>query len=321
MKKNLLLGTASGKLGDIVLYRDNGQQQARTRVTPKNPRTFLQALHRVLIATASQAYSRLADIANHSTEGAVGSRANMRAFIQRCLANFESRLESSNLSLVGTLGNFRPRGFQDLYANVFPLSYGTLPSVRLVQAVNNNVGAYLALNTAPTIGMTWAELADSLGVPAGAQLTFVSMNYDDTWCVTSVTYKRLVLTDPAGRVDTPCFKAGTSEGSFILNESNPLSTLASSSVTYSLENQFALVVRDFYDEASDYIDAAIITSIYDNGWKRSTEVIGSAFSGSHATHTINDAILSYMDGDPKSDKYLNQAHAMLEDGWKSYLNS
>lgn len=55
-KDNLFLGTASGKLGDVVMYRANGKQVARVKVTPKNPRSYAQMAQRVRMAGVTALY-------------------------------------------------------------------------------------------------------------------------------------------------------------------------------------------------------------------------------------------------------------------------
>lgn len=53
---NLFLGTASGKLGDVVMYRSNGKQVSRVKVTPKNPRSYAQMAQRVRMAGVTALY-------------------------------------------------------------------------------------------------------------------------------------------------------------------------------------------------------------------------------------------------------------------------
>ena len=55
-KKNMLLGVASGKVGDLVFYRAGGEQRTRTRVTPANPRSYNQQVQRSKIAEIVNAY-------------------------------------------------------------------------------------------------------------------------------------------------------------------------------------------------------------------------------------------------------------------------
>lgn len=65
---NLILGQGAGKLGDVVLYRNAGQQQARAYVSnPKNPKTFKQALQRAKFASVALAYQYFKNIVDRST--------------------------------------------------------------------------------------------------------------------------------------------------------------------------------------------------------------------------------------------------------------
>lgn len=52
----MLLGVATGKVGDLVFYRAGGEQRTRTRVTPANPRSYNQQVQRSKIAEVVNAY-------------------------------------------------------------------------------------------------------------------------------------------------------------------------------------------------------------------------------------------------------------------------
>ena len=56
-RRNLILGTASGKLGDMVFYRQGGEQRTRTRVTPKNPKSIKQMTQRLKMVNPQIAYN------------------------------------------------------------------------------------------------------------------------------------------------------------------------------------------------------------------------------------------------------------------------
>ena len=62
------MGQAAGKLGEMVFYRNAGQQQVRAYVTnPKNPKTYKQAQQRSKFASVSLAYQYLKNIVDRST--------------------------------------------------------------------------------------------------------------------------------------------------------------------------------------------------------------------------------------------------------------
>lgn len=58
-KRNLLLGTAAGKVGDLVFYRAGGEQRTRAKVTPANPKTYAQQAQRSRMANVTLAYRAL----------------------------------------------------------------------------------------------------------------------------------------------------------------------------------------------------------------------------------------------------------------------
>lgn len=69
-KGNLILGTASRSIGDVTMYRRNGQQVSRARVRKiGNPRTEGQAKQRMLQAALTRFYSPLASCLEKSFEG------------------------------------------------------------------------------------------------------------------------------------------------------------------------------------------------------------------------------------------------------------
>lgn len=69
-KGNLFLGQGRGSVGDVVFYRANGQQLARSRNrSPRNPKSDAQILQRAISATIVQAYKAGKVIFDHSFEG------------------------------------------------------------------------------------------------------------------------------------------------------------------------------------------------------------------------------------------------------------
>lgn len=106
---NIIQGTARGRLGDTVLWRQNGQQHSRLRIrNPYNPNTNAQKYQRAVVATVMQAYSAGKEIFDHSNEGlAVGSQ-NMRYFLQRNIKKLRSLLaQELNGNVAPSLTNGR----------------------------------------------------------------------------------------------------------------------------------------------------------------------------------------------------------------------
>lgn len=79
-KRNMLLGLAAGKIGDLVFYRDGGEQRTRTRVIPKNPRSIAQQTQRSKIANASALYRLMAAVLADSFPNRPSNQSGFNAF-------------------------------------------------------------------------------------------------------------------------------------------------------------------------------------------------------------------------------------------------
>lgn len=76
----MLLGLAAGKIGDLVFYRDGGEQRTRTRVIPKNPRSIAQQTQRSKIANASALYRLFASVLKDSFVNRPSNQSGFNAF-------------------------------------------------------------------------------------------------------------------------------------------------------------------------------------------------------------------------------------------------
>lgn len=110
MKGNLLLGMGRGKIGDIVLYRKNGEQAARTRNrAPKNPKSNGQLYQRAIMATIMQAYSAGKAIFDHSFQNRSVGAKNMNEFMSRNLKMLRAEISAgSNTASVVAPGTIMP---------------------------------------------------------------------------------------------------------------------------------------------------------------------------------------------------------------------
>lgn len=82
----MLLGLAAGKIGDLVFYRDGGEQRTRTRVIPKNPRSPLQMAQRVKIANVSAFYRLFASVIRDSFTNLPSNQSGYNAFAKQAIA-------------------------------------------------------------------------------------------------------------------------------------------------------------------------------------------------------------------------------------------
>lgn len=76
----MLLGLAAGKVGDLVFYRDGGEQRTRTRVIPKNPRSPRQMAQRVKLANVVNTFRQLQSIIRDSFTGRPSNQSGYNAF-------------------------------------------------------------------------------------------------------------------------------------------------------------------------------------------------------------------------------------------------
>lgn len=82
-KGNLFLGMGSGKVGDVVFYRSNGEQITRTRNRhPRNPNTNTQIIQRATMAVVQRLYSLGYPIFNHAFQGYSPGAENQRRFVK-----------------------------------------------------------------------------------------------------------------------------------------------------------------------------------------------------------------------------------------------
>lgn len=79
-KSNMLLGLAKGRVGDLVFYRDGGEQRTRTRVIPKNPRSSQQMAQRVRLANVTSLYRLLAPVVRDSFSNRPSNQSGYNAF-------------------------------------------------------------------------------------------------------------------------------------------------------------------------------------------------------------------------------------------------
>lgn len=179
-KGNLLLGMGRGKLGDVVLYRQNGQQMSRPRVrVVKNPRTSGQQIQRMIQATIAYGYAGLKTIVDHSFEGVQYGGKSMNYFMKRNMDALRAQVIS------GGAGNsynarFAIPNVRVLYPNEYVVSNGSLPPCpEPTGAVTNpeeGNGLRFPALTVDGSAQTLRAFMQSFGASPGDQLTFLMFN-------------------------------------------------------------------------------------------------------------------------------------------------
>lgn len=181
-KGNLLLGMGRGKLGDVVLYRQNGQQMSRPRVrVVKNPRTSGQQIQRMIQATIAYAYAGLKTIVDHSFEGVQYGGKSMNYFMKRNMDELRSKvLAISNGG--NAYAKFAIPNVRVLYPNDYIVSNGSLPPCPAPRGagVVPQTGSGLLFADGSASDTTLKGFMSYFGASAGDQLTFLCMNVKET---------------------------------------------------------------------------------------------------------------------------------------------
>ena len=330
-KGNLFLGTARGKVGDVVFARQYGEQISRVRNrSPKNPKTPLQLAQRVIMKTASGAYSLLQEICNHSFQGSQEGTPNQSRFIRRNVDIFRNRLanilNSGSAEDIITSGeaNFAAKATSLAELNAYQVSEGSL-----LPLICHWDGAKFAvacpnladIATAPT----YQQVIDGFGLQKGDQLTFLFISTDDSGAagspsskMTSFEFARVILEPSDGDYSGAFMTTGAVAHP---NERNQgLVTLAwHSEGTGDNWLQFSSpLMSDTAGAVSTIAAAAVIVSRHTGGvWQRSTQFLAvrpsdlaetGHLSYDSLTDLLGDAVLSYMD-EAQSSLYLNQAES------------
>lgn len=174
-KGNMFQGMATGKIGDVVFARANGEQISRVRNRhPKNPRTNKQMYQRAVMATVMQAYSAGQEIFNHAFQGKSVGAENQRAFLSKnaklLRGLIAAELVAGTPALNCNAAVVAPGAITPV-PNEYMISEGTYP--QNIFAWDDAEKAF-TLPTA-TEGDTVAAYAQRLGLTAGDIYTFVVM--------------------------------------------------------------------------------------------------------------------------------------------------
>lgn len=324
-KGNLFLGFGRGKVGDVVFYRQDGEQIARARNrSPRNPRTAIQLVQRVIMKTVSQAYSILQPICDHSFEGLPVGTANQSRFVRlntadmRALLSDEISFGDDSVIFASEATNFAGREETSALFNDYIVSDGTLPRVNLTW--NNATFNLVGDNDATTeTNITYGAFINSWGFQRGDQLTFLWLYGDDTLSVgrrgqiLGFEYSRLILEPSDGNLVDNLF---ASSGGGLINRPNsknegrlqgklnPTGTLS----FWPAGSGYGLA-----GNANIIMGMAVITSRrVGNSWLRSPAriVFRSDFEYDPNIYYLGDAVRSFRD-QVNSSLYLNQPEPVV----------
>lgn len=331
-KDNLFLGFGRGKLGDLVMYRQNGTQITRARNrSPKNPQTALQLLQRVLMKTSSVAYSLMQDITNHSFQGRSEGTECQSRFTALNIAEMRRRLADVINSgdpeeiYTSSESNFAAKSASLAEMNPYIVSEGSLPTMDVQWET-----FFKLVFQSPVGGVTWEtityqQVVEALGLTRGDQLTFLMLSCDDRDTddadlghFNSFRYARVILEPNDGDMTSPFF---ISNG--VINKPNVRNEGA---ISFGFIDQATGVTQglQFFFEgisiAAGALNSAaaatvIASRLSGNIWQRSSQSlvvrpsaldITGHLSFDHGVDLLGAAVASYMTVQ-NSSLYLNQS--------------
>ena len=274
-KGNLILGTASRSIGDVTMYRRNGQQVSRARVRKiGNPRTEGQAKQRMLQAALTRFYSPLASCLEKSFEG----KNKMDSYSKYLSVN--NRI-GRNMFAVPKNAGWVPVPVK--------VSGGTMPSPTVSYDENEagftiDAKAEVALTT---LGELSSTLKNAYGLEEGDQVTviFAKTNGDSENEVFTPYYFRFFIKSTS--VDAiPSFYG----------------------ISFTASNDKSVLISEKDD---NIVACAVIFSRYENGeWRRSNSYMAlgpTLLANFTGTEGIAKWLDEWMNGStvPTSDVYLN----------------
>lgn len=292
-KGNFILGQVTGSVGDITFWRTGGEQLSRSRNRrPANPRTTPQLVSRVYLKTASLAYSVLAyNFGNQTFQGATIGAENQRRFLSRNIQNLRTRVENGE---EGDM-NFAGKNTVNAPLNRYVVSEGSLTDP-LAIIESNAVELQHPIAAAGSIP-TYAEVCAGLGLPAGAQLTFVTIGQSNDGLMGAVYRSRIILSPSDGDMSSPFIVDGNINKPNIKNEYSTVTA----AVTFSSDLlRFALV--------GSMMAVACVASYNENGnWRYSTSQLWFNPTVYPGVLTLADAVESWRTT-AESSEYTRQAN-------------
>jgi hypothetical protein len=332
-KGNMFLGTAAGKLGDVVFYRTAGQQASRVRIrNPKNPRSAMQLLQRTILKTSSSAFSFMQNICNHSFEGRSGVTENQSRFVQLNIAQLRNLPDVRDLIANGeeadfyasAVANFASKDSYGCELNPYVVSEGSLQSIA-VEFDTGNAGGFI-IDSSLDEDFSYQQICDLLGLVRGDQLTFLFCYIDDTEGAAqpgqfnAFKYSRVILEPSTGDMSETFFEAaGGSSNGFVVASPNPRNEgnlfFNASTFTFYENPSDAGSLRSGVSSALAAV--AVIASRQSGGkWLRSSQSLvlrpdsgtgTNLLAWDHHTDYLGNAMSSFSSSSSRSMLYLNQA--------------
>lgn len=304
-------GMLRGKLGGVVYSRVNGEQISRVKAEViKNPKTSAQMAQRAIFATATQAYSLMKPIVDHSREGVQYGAKTQQAFMKDALAQLRTRAAADD-------GNFLIPNVAALMANPYIVSKGSLTSpIHIAYDTDNdeiNISSMVNQTVDGDVVVTAKSFCTALGINKGDQITLVAIVRDADQPVlgeyagrvyrrNKFVYARITVKADAADNDVVFSNAETMFGPAVIVEGFNSTNFNAISATSTLFNIG-------YRGGEILAFACIRSSKVDGKWLRSTQSL--VLADDQLIYNFNDILPAWTEGSAKlefdSTRYLNNA--------------
>lgn len=321
MKGSMIMGTQSGKLGNMVYYRRRGKEIARAKVTPANPRSERQARQRMLFATLTQAKSRMKEIVDHSFQGIDYGDRSLNHFQSINDPILRNAAHNPELNAAG----FLPKGVKALMVNPYIISSGSLASLQTLPGSDGVVFNYGSEFTGHISGPDgYVAALAKLGCQPGDQLTLMFVVdtgqivgtapagdsiYDMQLVVKRLVFKTLdEITDWTNI--TYFYTNNHIVPELLVADKSDEIEIKAYTTAAGQRSGFTFDASVFGADATIAGGCAIRSSLVNGQWLRSTQRLLVMDDG-ESWPNVSDVISSYMDvqADPESPYYLNQSQA------------
>lgn len=312
-KGNMFLGLSRGSVGDVTFYRNQGQQCARARNrAPRNPKTYAQIVQRMILATASKAYSRMKGITDHSFQNVqYGAQSQsyflkkamdrIRGFVANELANFPATSQDP----FAWVGLARPDSVAESGFGLL-ISEGSIPTVI---PVYKNVGTEaepeyelshfgremtFGEGEDPTLG----DVLVSLGASIGDQITVVAVLSNGAFAATRYCVDaeaddtKRWYQEPADGTDEGIYTDESKAGGVFLNY---------------VPTEKGMVVKPEFEDLTTEAAAVIISRKVGNVWQRSTQYLMPVAAVQNVSGIVALWELAGASIEAESPYYLNNA--------------
>lgn len=305
MSKHLgIISNGSGKIGNVVLQRNN-VQRARVR-TIKNPNSKGQAIARMIAATASRSYSAMKGIVDHSFAGIEYGGKSMNYFIKNAMRDVRAAAialtddPSADVDFF-----FSPKTAGGVVPAAFLVSKGNLPTILIAGTLSTTEGGGTRLDAvfeAEGAEIRPDELA-AKGLQAGDQLTFCVIYTKDGKPV--FDYKRAIL-----KADADMTATAFTSGMFEAGSDSALVTKLVAGGESLLASQIFTGIPT--GDGTQVFGCVITSRKVDGQWQRSTERlawVGDQDAADFEDYGYSTALPTWLDGGTslaESDRYLNE---------------